>query len=141
MPGIVLLLLYYHHPHCHASLLPSSCGALTTILVFFFVPIVPILCRISTHIQRVFAHCRPPRLCSPHTTVSFFPVIYPIKITRIFRFAGAGTPSPFFKIPFLFLSLCANSLLLLSVVTASRFQLWCDGVSVLPVWDTIFDPP
>ena len=118
-PTLVLTHMYCHHTHCHASLLPSSSSALTTIRVFFVVPIVPPLCRISAHIRSVSAHCRPLRLCSPHATISFVPIIYSHTIARMFCFSGAGTPSPVSATPILLLSLCANSLLLLSVATDS----------------------
>ena len=92
--AIFLLRLYRHHTPHHASLLPSSSAALISIRVFFVVPIVLPLCRISAHIRRVSAHFHLPRLFSPHDTVSFVPVIYSLTITHTFRFSGVGIPSP-----------------------------------------------
>ena len=123
MPVIVLPYLYRHHTHHYASLLPSSYATLTTIHFFFFAPIILSLCCISAHIRRVSAHRFPPRICLPYATVSFVPVVYSLMIARTFRFHGVGTSLNVSSIPFLLISLCDNSLFLLSVATASGFLL------------------
>ena len=61
-PALVLLRQYRHRTRRQASLLPSSSSALTTIRIFFFVPIVWPLYLISDHIHRVSAHRHPPCL-------------------------------------------------------------------------------
>ena len=55
-------------------------------------------------------------------------------------FWGGGTVTRL-RNTLLLLSLCANSLLILSMAIASRCCLWCDRVYVLPGWDTIYKPP
>ena len=97
-PVLVLTRLYRFHTHRHASLLPSSSAALTTIRVFFVVPIVPPLCRIYAHIRRVSAHRRPPRLCSPRATACPFrrcgiPSPTRLNYRGTFRVLSSGPPS------------------------------------------------
>ena len=137
MTTISLPRLYRHHTHYHASLLLSFSAAITTIRIFLFVPSVPPLLRISSHILCVSSHFRPPRLCLPRTTISFVPVIYSLTIVHMFRSSEERIPSPASAIPFLLLSICSTSILLLLVDTNIQFCLWCDRVFIPLVCDTI----
>ena len=92
-PALVIPCLYRHCNRVHASLLVSSSAAVAIIKRLFFVLIFPLLCRISAHIRRVSAHHFPPRLFSPHNTVSFVPKIFSLMITRMFCSSRVGTPS------------------------------------------------
>ena len=140
-PALVLSRLYRHRTNSYASLIKSSSAALTTIRVFFIFPIVLTLYQISAHIRRVSAHRRPTSICSPCTNVSFVPVISLPTIACTVRFGRTGTTSPFSAMPFYLLSICANSIFLLSVATSRGFCLRSDRLSVPLVWDTISESP
>ena len=131
MPTLFLPCLYRHHTYCHASLLPSSSTALTTIHIFFVVLIIPPLYCLSIHIRRVSALYCLPRLCSPRATVYFFPIISSLMIVHTFRFSEMRMPSPvsaitfFLFAPLFFVSLCGNRQTMLPTVQ-SRVR--SDGV-------------
>ena len=99
-PTLVLSCMWHHHTHHHTYLMLSSYTTLTTIYVFFVVPIVPLLWCVSAHIRRVSAHHCPPHLWLPCDTVSFILIIYSLTIARTFRFFGEGTSSPVSAIHF-----------------------------------------